>query len=152
VFALLLGYSRIPYAAAERGDFFRVFARLHPKGNFPYVSLYVLGAVSIVAAFFSLDAVIKALITTRVLVQFMGQIVAVPLLRRKMADSERPYRMWLYPLPAVIAFLGWAYIFLTSGWAYVAVGVATLLAGVGAYLLRAYLGKLWPFAPTAVPA
>lgn len=149
VFALLLGYSRIPFAAAVRGDFFRVFARLHPTGNFPYVSLYVLGGVSIVAAFFSLDAVIKALITTRVLVQFMGQIVAVPLLRKKMAESQRPYRMWLYPLPAVIAFLGWAYIFLTAGWGYVAVGVATLLLGVGAYLLRAYLGRLWPFAGAA---
>lgn len=150
VFALLLGYSRIPYAAAEKGDFFRVFARLHPKGNFPHVSLFVLGGVSIVASFFSLDAVIKALITTRVLVQFMGQIVAVPLLRRRLAESERPYRMWFYPLPALIAFAGWSYIFLTAGWAYVAVGVATLLAGIAAFLLRAYVGRLWPF--TAAPA
>ena len=149
VFALLLGYSRIPYAAAQKGDFFRVFARLHPKGNYPYVSLFVLGGVSIVAAFFSLDAVIKALITTRVLVQFMGQIVAVPLLRKKMAESERPYRMWLYPLPAVIAFLGWAYIFLTAGWSYVAVGVATLLLGVGAFVLRAWVGRQWPFVRAA---
>ena len=147
VFALLLGYSRIPYAAAVQGDFFRVFARLHPKGGFPHVSLYVLGAVSIVAAFFSLDAVIKALITTRVLVQFMGQIVAVPLLRRRLGQDALPYKMWLYPVPAVVAFVGWAYIFLTSGWEYIAVGVATLVAGILAFLLWAYLEGRWPFGP-----
>jgi amino acid transporter len=145
VFALLLGYSRIPYAAAVRGDFFHVFARLHPKGNFPHVSLYVLGAVSIVASFFSLDAVITALITTRILVQFMGQIVALPLLRKRLA-SGLPYRMPLYPLPAVVAFVGWAYVFLTSGWAYIAVGLATLAAGVVAFLLRARSTTTWPFA------
>jgi amino acid transporter len=145
VFALLLGYSRIPYAAAVQGDFFRVFGRLHPRGGFPHVSLYVLGAVSIVAAFFSLDAVIKALITTRVLVQFMGQIVAVPLLRRRLGKDALPYKMWLYPVPAVVAFLGWAYIFLTSGWEYIAVGVATLVAGILAFLLWAYMDGRWPF-------
>jgi amino acid transporter len=145
VFALLLGYSRIPYAAAVQGDFFRVFSRLHPRGGFPHVSLYVLGAVSIVAAFFSLDAVIKALITTRVLVQFLGQIIAVPLLRRRLGTAALPYRMWLYPVPAGVAFVGWSYIFLTSGGIYIAVGVATLVAGILAFLLWAYLGRIWPF-------
>jgi len=145
VFALLLGYSRIPYAAAVQGDFFRVFGRLHPRAGFPHVSLYVLGAVSIVAAFFSLDAVITALITTRVLVQFLGQIIAVPLLRRRLGSAALPYKMWLYPVPAVVAFVGWSYIFLTSGWQYIAVGLATLLAGILAFLLWAYLGGIWPF-------
>jgi len=145
VFALFLGYSRIPYAAAVQGDFFRVFGRLHAKGGFPYVSLYVLGAVSIAAAFFSLDAVIKALITTRVLVQFLGQIVAVPLLRRRLGTAGLPYRMWLYPVPAIVAFVGWTYIFATSGAIYIVVGVATLVAGVLAFLLWAYLGRSWPF-------
>ena len=154
VFALLLGYSRIPYAAAVKGDFFRVFGRLHPTRNFPDVSLYVLGAVSIVAAFFTLDQVITALITTRVLVQFMGQIVALPLLHRQRPPEQRPYRMPLYPLPAIVAFAGWVYVFVTSGWVYVAVGLLTLAAGVAAFLVRARLGGRWPFtggaaAPTA---
>jgi amino acid transporter len=90
VFALLLGYSRIPYAAAVQGDFFGIFAKLHPKGNFPQVSLYTLGVVSIVASFFSLDAVITALITTRILVQFMGQIFALPLLRKRLGEGSLP--------------------------------------------------------------
>ena len=82
VFALLLGYSRIPYAAARDGYFFKVFGRLHPTDGFPYVSLLVLGGISIVACFFSLGTVIDALIVTRILVQFIGQVVGVMLLRR----------------------------------------------------------------------
>jgi basic amino acid/polyamine antiporter, APA family len=133
VFALLLGYSRVPYAAAVDGYFFAPFARLHPTKNFPYVSLLALGAVAIVAAFFSLDQVIAALITTRVLVQFIGQIFALPLLRKRLSPEQRPYKMALYPLPAVLAFLGWTYIFLTSGWKYIGIGLATLAVGVGVF-------------------
>ncbi len=149
VFALLLGYSRIPYAAAVQGGFFKPFARLHASGAFPHVSLYVLGAIAIVASFFSLNQVVTALITTRVLVQFLGQVVAIPLLRRRLGESARPYRMWLYPAPAVVAFLGWTYIFLTSGWGYIRVGLITLLAGIGAFLLWARRGRMWPFAAPA---
>src|SRR5688572_5977721 len=58
VFALLLGYSRVPYAAARDGYFFKAFARLHPTGGFPYVSLIVLGVISIIACLFSLGIVI----------------------------------------------------------------------------------------------
>src|SRR5277367_1558964 len=103
VFALLLGYSRIPYAAARDGYFFRAFAKVHPTKHYPDVSLFVLGGVSIVAAFFPLEWVVSALITTRILVQFIGQVFAIPLLRHRFPDSARPYKMWLYPVPAVIA-------------------------------------------------
>lgn len=152
VFALLLGYSRIPYAAAQKGDFFRPFAHVHQSGKFPDISLYVLGAVSIAAAFLDLSQVVTALITTRVVVQFMGQIVAVPLMRKRLAASERPYRMFLYPLPAIVAFIGWAYVFATSGWGYVAVGMATLLAGIAAFFVKARLEGTWPFAPAPAAA
>src|SRR6266480_1100638 len=110
VFALLLGYSRVPYAAAKDGYFFRVFARLHPSQGFPHVSLIVLGVLSIFAGFVSLGMVIDALITTRILVQFIGQIGAVTLLRRRAPDLPRPYRMWLYPVPSLVALLGWIFI------------------------------------------
>ena len=87
VFALLLAYSRIPYAAARDGFFFSAFARLHPRGDFPHVSLLVLGAVAMGASFFALDAVISALVTTRILVQFIAQIAAVARLRRQGAAT-----------------------------------------------------------------
>src|SRR5215813_4383582 len=82
-FALLLGYSRIPFAAARDGYFFKVFSRLHPRHNFPNVSLLAIGAIAIICSFFSLGVVIDVLIATRIIVQFIGQIFAVALLRKK---------------------------------------------------------------------
>jgi amino acid transporter len=145
VFALLLGYSRIPFAAAESGYFFRVFARLHPTKDFPYVSLIVLGVLSIVAGFFSLGTVIDALIVTRILVQFMGQIVGLILLRRNASNMPRPYRMWLYPVPALVALLGWIFVFATTQYQVILFGVGVLALGCVAFLLWSWNTKRWPF-------
>src|SRR4051812_20637762 len=146
VFALLLGYSRVPYAAARDGYFFKVFARLHPTKDFPHVSLLVLGVLSIVASFVSLGMVIDALITTRILVQFIGQIGAVTLLRRRAPDMPRPYRMWLYPLPSLVALLGWIFIFATTPVSVIAFGFAALLLGVACFGLWSGRQHSWPFA------
>lgn len=135
VFALLLGYSRIPYAAAINGHFFKIFARLHPTARFPHVSLLVIGVLSIIASLWPLDQVITALLTSRILVQFIGQIIALDYMRRHRPDIPRPFRMWLYPVPSLIALLGWTYIFVTSGWIYVSFGLLTLAAGVVVFRL-----------------
>ena len=145
VFALLLGYSRIPFAAAQSGYFFRAFGRLHPTKDFPYVSLLLLGAISIVAGFFSLGTVIDALIVTRILVQFMGQAFGLMLLRRHAPDMPRPYRMWLYPLPALVALLGWIFVFTTTQILVILFGVGVLALGFVAFLLRSWRSKSWPF-------
>jgi amino acid transporter len=145
VFALLLGYSRIPFAAAESGYFFKVFGRLHPTKDFPYVSLIVLGLLSIVAGFFSLGTVIDALIVTRILVQFMGQIVGLLLLRRNAPDMPRPYRMWLYPIPAAVALFGWIFVFATTQFQVILFGVGVLALGFLAFLLWSWNTKRWPF-------
>jgi len=145
VFALLLGYSRIPFAAAQSGYFFRVFGRLHPTKDFPYVSVIVLGILSIFAGFFSLGTVIDALIVTRILVQFMGQIVGLVLLRRAAPSMERPYRMWLYPLPALVAFLGWVFVFATTQLRVILFGLGVLALGLLAFLIWSRRTKQWPF-------
>jgi len=145
VFALLLGYSRVPYAAAKDGYFFKAFARLHPSGGFPYVSLVVLGLISILAGFASLGMVIDALITMRILVQFIGQIGAVTLLRRRAPDMPRPYRMWLYPLPSLIALLGWIFIFATTPPEVIAFGLAAMAAGVVCFVWWSWRRRTWPF-------
>ena len=131
---VLLGYSRIPYAAALDGHFFKPFARLHPK-QFPYVSLLVMGILSIAAGLVNLEWVISAMLTGRILVQFIAQIFAVHYLRKYRTDIERPFKGWLYPLPNAIALLGWTYIFLTSGWAFILFGLLSLGAGVVAFWL-----------------
>ena len=145
VFALLLGYSRIPYAAARDGYFFKVFARLHPTKQFPYVSLVVLGVLAIVAGFASLGMVIDALLTTRILVQFIGQIGAVTLLRRREPEMPRPYRMWLYPLPSLIALLGWVFIFATTPLKIMGFGIGALGLGIACFLIWSKKARIWPF-------
>ena len=147
VFALLLGYSRVPYAAAVDGYVFKVFGRLHPKKNFPYVSLLVLGVISIICSFFSLGMVIDALITTRILIQFIGQILAVVLLRRNAPDLPRPYRIWLYPLPNLIALAGWVFVFATTAWPIIVFGLGSLVLGVAGFAIWSWYTKQWPFVP-----
>jgi amino acid transporter len=145
VFALLLGYSRIPYAAARDGYFFKIFSRLHPTKGFPYVSLLVLGVLSILSSGFSLGTVIDALIATRIMVQFVGQIIGVMLLRRRRPEMPRPYRMWLYPGTAVIALAGWLFIFATTGVVIIALGLGALVLGVGCFLVWSRKLQQWPF-------
>ena len=145
VFALLLGYSRIPYAAAESGYFFKVFARLHPRHGFPFVSLIVLGILSILSSFFSLGTVIDALIVTRILVQFIGQVVGVMLLRKHAPEMARPYRMWLYPVPALIALAGWLFIFATAGTRVMLYGAGVLALGVVCFGIWSRSARQWPF-------
>ncbi|MDX6578327.1 MAG: basic amino acid/polyamine antiporter, family [Blastocatellia bacterium] len=149
VFALLLGYSRIPYAAALDGYFFKVFGRLHPTKRFPYVALIVLGVISIVCSFFSLDTVIDALISTRILVQFVGQILALILLRKRAPNMRRPYKMWLYPLPCLVALIGWIFIFATTAWPVILLGLGTLSLGAVFFFVWSWYTERWPFASVA---
>ena len=150
VLAVLLGYSRVPYAAAVQGQFFSVFARLHPTGQFPYVSLLVMGLCSALACAFTLESLITALIVTQTLLQFAAQCVAVMLLRQRKREPADCYRMPLYPLPALIALAGWLYIVFTSGWWYVGLALALMAAGVGIFLARSFATSQWPFPEVAV--
>jgi basic amino acid/polyamine antiporter, APA family len=151
-FALLLGYSRIPFAAARDGYFFKVFSRLHPKHNFPHVSLLVIGGVAIICSFFSLGIVIDVLIATRIIVQFAGQIFAVALLRKNAPKLERPYRIWLYPLPSLIALAGWMFIYLTLDRKIIIFSLVALAAGVVSFLAWSRGASKWPFtAPSPIP-
>ena len=151
IFALILGYSRIPFAAAQDGNFFTIFGRLHRTKNFPHISLLVIGAISILCSFLPLLTVIDALIVTRIIVQFMGQIVALMLLRKLAPQMQRPYRVWLYPLPCLIALAGWGFIFATIPHMLKWLGLATLAAGVFFYVFWRKITRQ-PFEATPSPA
>lgn len=144
-FAALLGYSRIPYGAARYGHFFAVLGRVHPVHQIPHVALLLVGGLTLFWSFFSLDSVITALITTRILEQFVGQIVGVVLLRRREPDRPRPYKMWLYPLPCGLALIGWLYMYISASLAFIVLGIATLALGVVAFLIWSYRTGEWPF-------
>jgi amino acid transporter len=145
VFAILLGYSRVPYTAAVDGHFFKPFARLHPTGRFPTTSLLVMGGLSAVACLFSLADLISVLIVVQTMLQFMGQCVAVVLLRRRNAAAPNEFRMPLYPLPVIVALAGWSYIVLSSNPKHIAIGLAMAVAGTAIYLVQAKKKKEWPY-------
>ena len=145
IFALLLGYSRIPYAAAKDGRFFSVFSRLHPTKRFPHISLVTLGLFSTVFCFLDLSSIIQSLIVIQIIVQIIGQIVGVTLIRRYRQDIQRPFKMWLYPVPSIVALTLWLLVLLSTGWKIVSLGLAVLALGVGLYMLRARQTGGWPF-------
>src|SRR5450755_668426 len=151
VFSLLLGYSRVPYAAALDGNYFRAFARVHPEKRFPTVSLLALGAVAILFCLLRLADVIAALVVIRILLQFIVQAVGVIVLRRRRPDMPRPFRMWLYPLPALMAIAGFSYILLArkNFQREIKYAFVILIAGLVVYFLRSWRRKEWPFATSA---
>lgn len=144
LFALMLANSRVLYAAARDGRFFSFFARVHPRDKFPYVSLAVLGVTGAVFTLIPLGTVITSLIILRALVQFMGQNVGLTLLRRNRPDLPMPFRMWLYPLPSLIALAGWIFIFVTAR-QFMIMGFAFVGTGILAFLLHQRLRREWPF-------
>ena len=144
-FAGLLGYSRIPFGAAEQGHFFQLVGAVHPRHRIPHLSLLLVGGLTLFWTFFDLQNVINALITSRILEQFIGQIVGVMVLRRTQPDRPRPFRIWLYPLPCGLALAGWLYVYIASGGLYIALGLVTLIAGVVVFLGWSRWNRTWPF-------
>jgi amino acid transporter len=148
VFSLTLGYSRVPYAAALDGNYFRVFAKVHPVYRFPYVSLVALGVVAAAFCFLRLRDAIAALVVIRLILQFLVQAVGLMVLRVTRPEMARPFRMWLYPLPALLAIAGFLFIlFNRQNWQKeMRYAVVILLTGVVIYMIRAWRGREWPFA------
>ena len=147
VFAGLLGGSRVPYNAAKDGVFFKPFGRLHPRHRFPHVALLAIGLVTAVGTFFTLTTVISVLLAVFVIIQGIAQVVALTVLRRVQPNLERPYKMWLYPLPSLIALVGWGYIYISSGHTPIVFSIVVIVAGVLAFLGWARAEREWPFAP-----
>ena len=141
LFAVVLGYSRVPYAAAADGHFFPAFAKLHPTKGFPYVSLLFLGGIGFVfSLLFRLGDVISAILAMRILVQFIGQSVGVVLLHKKIPANPSYFKMWLYPLPVILSIWIWLFVFYSTG-LFALLGIALTLVGVLVYFATRNLWK-----------
>jgi len=146
VFSATLGYSRIPYAAAADGAFFKVFAKVHPTKHFPYVSLLALGSIAFVfSLLFRLSEVISAILAMRILIQFIGQAIGLLLLRKARPANSFPYKMPLFPIPVYIAIAIWLFILYSTGLKMAAYGFIVIGLGAIAFLLKANYNKEWPF-------
>jgi amino acid transporter len=148
VFSLMLGYSRVPYAAAKDGNYFKAFAKIHPVHRFPHVSLMALGVAGALFCFLRLKDAIAALVVIRLILQFLVQAVGVIVLRIRRPEMPRPFKMWLYPLPALLACAGFIFIlFKRQNWQKeMRYAALILLTGVIIYLIRAWKDSDWPFA------
>lgn len=149
LFAVMLGYSRVPYAAALDGNYFKVFSKVHPEKKIPHYSILILGATAFAfSLLFKLKEVITAIIIMRIIVQFIGQSVGVIYLRQK-KKMELPFKMWLYPLPAILGIIIWLFIFISSDWEFImgAFGVITL--GIIIFLIKARSELTWPYEKTS---
>ncbi|GAA4498943.1 APC family permease [Actinoallomurus oryzae] len=150
VFAGLLGGSRVPYNAARDKVFLSWFGRLHPRLNFPTAGLFAMGIITALGSLFTLTDVISMLTAVFVLIQSVAQIVAVTVLRRRQPALPRPYRMWLYPLPSIIALVGWLYIYKSAGSWPIQLSLVWLAGGVAAFLIWARAERTWPFGPKEI--
>jgi len=141
LFAVVLGYSRVPYAAAVDGNFFTPFAKLHPVKNFPYVSLIVLCALGFVfSLFMRLGDVISSILAMRIIVQFIGQAVGVVLLRKKFGNKGLPFKMWLFPVPIILSITIWIFLFISTEW-FALWGSLIAVFGVIVYFVKDKLTK-----------
>jgi fructoselysine transporter len=146
VFSATLGYSRIPYAAAVDGAFFKVFGKLHPTGNFPHISLLFLGGVAFVfSLLFKLSDVISAILAMRILIQFISQAVGLLILRKARGETKFPYKMPLFPIPVYLAILMWFGILISTGFHMVLGGLSAIALGTIVYFIKAKVNKEWPF-------
>ena len=141
LFSVVLGYSRIPYAAAKNGDFFKVFAKVHPRLHFPHVSLLALGGLAFIfSLLFKMKDVITAIIVMRILIQFVSQAVGVIAWRYSRRGDERPFRMPLFPMPAIISIIIWLFILFSSDWQYISFAFGIIVLGVILFKLKERYG------------
>jgi amino acid transporter len=153
VYALLLGYSRVPYAAALDDNYFRIFAHVHPRHRIPNVSLLMLTGVSMIFCVLQLADLVAALVVIRILLQFLLQQVGVMVLRHTQPGLNRPFRIWLYPLPPLVAIAGFLYILFSRPHfaREIFFAMVVVLTGTATYLLRARQRREWPFTQPAKP-
>jgi amino acid transporter len=140
LFSVILGYSRVPYAAALNGDFFPVFARVHATKKFPHISLLALcGLAFLFSLLFKMKEVITAIITMRILIQFVSQAIGVVVWHSRSRQEARPYRMPLFPIPAVISIIIWLFILLCSDAAYIFFALGIIATGIALYFLKEFI-------------
>ncbi len=154
VFSLTLGYSRVPYAAAVDGNYFRAFARVHPVHQFPYVSLLALAGVAALFCFLRLADLIAALVVIRIILQFLVQSIGVIVLRIRRPEMNRPFRMWLYPVPALVAAGSFIFILVsrTDFLREIRYAAVILVVGIVVYCVRSWRRREWPFAGASLVA
>jgi amino acid transporter len=150
VFAGLLGGSRVPFEAARDKVFLPVFGQLHPKLHLPTAGVLTMGVITMIGSLFTLTTIINAAVATLVIIQSLAQVAAIVVLRRRQPNLVRPYRHWLYPVPTIVALIGWVYIYISASWLSIGLSLGWILSGAIAFLVYAKAEDTCPFGPKEI--
>jgi amino acid transporter len=150
VFAGLLGGSRVPFEAARDKVFLPVYGELHAKLKLPTAGVLTMGVITMIGSLFTLTTIINAAVATLVIIQSLAQVAAIIVLRRRQPNLVRPYRQWLYPVPTVVALIGWVYIYVSASWLSIGLSVGWIALGAIAFLIYARAEHTWPFGPKEI--
>ncbi|MFG1929677.1 APC family permease [Mycobacterium sp. NPDC048908] len=150
VFAGLLGGSRVPFEAARDKVFLPVYGNLHPKLKLPTAGVLTMGVITMIGSLFTLTTIINAAVATLVIIQSLAQVAAIIVLRRRQPNLPRPYRQWLYPLPTIVALIGWVYIYVSASWLSIGLSIGWIVVGAIAFLIYARAERTWPFGPKEI--
>jgi hypothetical protein len=106
-----------------------------------------MGGIAALFCFFKLADVVAALVVIRITIQFLAQIIGLLILRKMRPEMPRPFKMWLYPLPALVAMAGFLYVlfmrpnFLKE----IRYAVVLIIVGLAVYFVRSYQRGEYPF-------
>src|SRR5439155_27322179 len=134
-----------PFEAARDKLFLPVFGRLHARLRFPTFGLLAMGVITAIGSLFTLTDVINMALAVLVIIQSIAQVAAIIVLRRRQPNLKRPYRQWLYPVPTLVALVGWVYIYVSATWLSIILSVCWIVLGALAFLIWAKVERTWPF-------
>jgi len=130
----IMSGARVPFAVARDGYFFRALAGVHPRFHTPSVAIVVQAVLSILLLL--LGANFRQLFSLAIFAEWLFYMIAgstIFVYRRRVPDSQRPYRMWGYPvIPAVFVVVAAALLCYTfkNDWPNSGYGVLVILAGI----------------------
>jgi amino acid transporter len=137
LFAVMLGYSRVLYAAAADGNFIKTFAKIDAKKNTPQSALLWLaligGAFSLL---FKLKHVISAIVVVRICTQFLSQSVGLIWLQKNGTRKSFPFKMFLFPLPVLFSILIWSFVFFSSDNKYMLGAALMIVSGLFVFFIK----------------
>lgn len=110
---LVLAQPRMYYAMAKEGHFFQSFTTLN-KHKTPYVAIIVQAVISIILVLVrNLSQLTDMVVLSNMLFNVLI-VIAVPILRKKFPNIERPYKVWLYPVSIIITAIIFLALFVNS--------------------------------------
>jgi amino acid transporter len=101
------------------------------------VSLLALGGLAFIfSLLFKMQDVITAIVTVRILIQFVSQAIGIIIWHYKKKSEPMPYKMPLFPVPAIVSIIIWLFILLCSKTIFIIGAIGIILVGITLYYIR----------------